>query len=705
MYIYFEINRTAVYRISICFLINILSSSSLAIAQTIPEEEEQKEDYIEQLVEQDENSSGDFENLLDIDNALLKHPVNINNADAEDWKPLQELDLLTDIQINSIISYREKLGKFLSIYELQAVPYLDIATIKRILPFLKINSDISDVKVTAHDLFLKGDYTIVLRGQRILEEQKGFSPVDSTSSSTTRYLGSPLSIYTRFRYQYSTKLSYGITAQKDAGEEFFSGSQKQGFDFYSFHIYYQGSKFLKTLAIGDYQLKFGQGLLVASGFGVSKSSLVMNVKYGGRTVRPYTSTDEFNFFRGGAVVIGSKNILFTAFASLKNIDGNITATDTVGENIFVSSVGGDGLHRTESEIADKDVISQAVIGANADLQINSFTIGTSAIHTQFGAAVDPSSQPYNAFKFYGNRLTTLGAHYNWQFRNFNLFGEAAMDEDGGKALISGMLISLDPRVDLSLIYRNYEKDYHSIYANAFGESSTNDNESGLYSGLVIRPFQGWEMTAYADFFHKPWLDFQVDAPSNGTDLLFQLTYKPNKVLEIYGRWKDERKQQNSSLNEELIDYLVDIQKQNLRINLTYKATSSLSLRSRIEWVFFKEQHLPTNHGFLTYQDVIYHKMGSPLHLTGRICLFDAESYDARIYAYETDVLYAYSVPAFSNRGMRFYIVGRYSINQAIDVWLRYAQTYYTNLDVISSGLDEISGNKKSEIKAEVRFRF
>ncbi len=117
----------------------------------------------------------------------------------------------------------------------------------------------------------------------------------------------------------------------------------------------------------------------------------------------------------------------------------------------MSSVGGDGLHRTESEIADKDVISQAVIGANADLQINSFTIGTSAIHTQFGAAVDPSSQPYNAFKLYGNRLTTLGAHYNWQFRNYNLFGEAAMDEDGGKALISGMQISLDARVDLSRI--------------------------------------------------------------------------------------------------------------------------------------------------------------------------------------------------------------------------------------------------------------
>jgi hypothetical protein len=705
-YINFKLRWAAVSKIFIYLYLLGSSFPSLLSAQTLPpDEEEKKEDYIEQLVEENENSSGDYENLIDLDKSLLTHPVNINNAEAEDFKPLQELDLLTDVQINAILSYRETLGKFSSIYELQAVPYLDVAAIKAVLPYIKVNSDISDVRVTSRDLFLDGDYTILLRGQRLLEEQKGFSPTDSASSSTTRYLGSPLSLYSRFRYQYSTKFSYGITAQKDAGEEFFSGSQKQGFDFYSFHIYYRGSKFLKALALGDYELKFGQGLLVASGFGVSKSSMVMNVKYGGRTVRPYTSTDEYNYFRGGAVVIGSKNVSFTAFSSLKKIDGNITATDTVGENIFVSSIGGDGFHRTESEIADKNVINQIVAGVNADFRIQSLILGVTAIHTKFGAAVESSLQPYNAFKFSGNQLTTIGAHYDWQYRNFNLFGEAAMDERGGKAIISGMLISLDPRVDLAMIYRNYERDYHSLYSNAFGESSTNDNESGIYSGLVIRPLKGWEMSAYADFFHKPWIDFQVDAPSNGTDLLIQLTYKPNKILEIYGRWKDEKKQQNSSLNDTPIDYLSAIHKQNLRLNLTIKATSSVTLRSRVEWVFYNEEGFPIENGFLTYQDVIYNKMGSPLDITGRICLFDADSYAARIYAFETDVLYAYSVPAFSNRGMRFYIIGRYSISRAIDVWLRYAQTYYTNIDTISSGLDEIAGDKKSEVKAEVRFRF
>lgn len=672
---------------------------------TPPVEEQKKEDYIEQIIGQDENNTGDYESLVDLEKNVRDRPINLNTATAEDMKPLHELVLLTDVQINAILTYREKLGKFISVYELQAVPYLDLETIKALLPYVKVTSDISSAQIKTRDLLFGGDYTVLLRGQQILEEQKGFSPVDSTSSSDTRYLGSPLGLYARFRYQYGTKFSYGITGQKDAGEEFFKGTQKQGFDFYSAHVYYRGNNWLKAVSLGDYELKFGQGLLVASGFGISKSSLVMSVKYGGRTLRPYTSTNEFNFFRGAAAVVGTKNISVTAFISHKKIDGNVGAVDTLGDNIFVTSIGGDGYHRTPAEVADKNTISQTVFGGNADFRIHTLTLGLSAIHSQFSVPLEPAVDPYSQFHFHGDHLTTGGAHYDWQYHNFNLFGEAAIDDDGGKALISGLLISIDPRIDLSMIYRNYGKDFHSLYANSFAESSTTDNEKGLYNGIIIRPARGWELDAYADFFKKPWLDFGIDAPSNGSDYLVQLNYKPNKVLVIYARWKDETKQQNSTLNDEPLDYIVNARKQNLRFDLNYKATPSVTIHSRAEWVFFKEEKLQTQNGFLAYQDIIFHKLGSPLQLTGRICLFDADTYDARIYAYETDVLYAYAVPAFSNRGMRFYVVARYNIIRGIDVWLRFAQTYYSNLDVIGSGLDEIQGNTKSEIKAEVRFKF
>lgn len=689
----------------------VLGSLSLfpfiSFSQTNPptEEEERKEDYLEQLIEQNDNSSGDYEGLIDLDRSLREHPINLNKATVEDMSPLHELALLTDIQINAILTYRQKVGYFISVYELQAVPYLDVNTIKILLPYIRVNSDITAAQVSLHEVLFDGDYTLLARGQQVLQKQEGYSPVDTSASSSTRYLGSPLGLYGRFRYQFGTKFSYGITGQKDPGEEFFKGSQKKGFDFYSYHLYYRSNKFLKAIALGDYELKFGQGLLVASGFGVTKSSLITDIKYGGRTLRPYTSTNEFNFFRGAAAVVGTNNIFITAFASYKKIDGNIGSIDTIGDNVFVTSIGGDGYHRTPSEVANKNTIGQTVFGGNADFRIGSLLLGASAIHSRFSASLEPPYQPYNTFVFRGDQLTNGAIHYDWQYRNFNFFGEGAIDDAGGKALVSGLMISVDPKVDLVFMYRNYARDFHSLYANAFGESGTNNNESGLYNGIIIRPSRKWSVNAYADFFAKPWLAFNADGPTNGTEYLVQLTYKPNKVLEIYGRWKDEFKMQNASQDIVPVDYLVNTRKQNLRFNLIYKASSSITVKSRVEWVFFRQENSPLQHGFLAYQDIIWKKLGFPVSLSARFCLFDADDYDARIYAYENDVLYAFSIPAFSDRGIRYYLVARYTVTRGIDIWLRYAQTYYSNLDVIGSGLDEINGNHKSELKAEVRFKF
>ena len=110
-------------------------------------------------------------------------------------------------------------------------------------------------------------------------------------------------------------------------------------------------------------------------------------------------------------------------------------------------------------------------------------------------------------------------------------------------------------------------------------------------------------------------------------------------------------------------------------------------------------------GYLIFQDVIYRKRQSPFSFTFRYALFDTDSWDSRIYAYEHDVLYAFSIPAFYKRGTRTYLIFRYKIAHGIDIWIRYSQTYYNNIDVISSGLNEIQGSAKSEVKAQVRLKF
>ena len=73
-----------------------------------------------------------------------KNPVNMNTADEND---LRELKILSGLQIANFISYRKLFGKFISIYELQAIPSWDVQIIKKLLPFITVAEpiDIADV--------------------------------------------------------------------------------------------------------------------------------------------------------------------------------------------------------------------------------------------------------------------------------------------------------------------------------------------------------------------------------------------------------------------------------------------------------------------------------------------------------------------------------------------------------------------------------
>src|SRR5690606_6142067 len=121
-------------------------------------------------------------------------------------------------------------------------------------------------------LLFDGKYQVFLRFTQIVEEQRGYNIEDTTRS---RYLGSPQRYYVRYRYNYGTKFSYGFTAEKDPGEEFFRSSQKQGFDFYSAHVFVRDVSVFKAIAIGDYNVRLGQGLAMWTGFGFRKTPLVM----------------------------------------------------------------------------------------------------------------------------------------------------------------------------------------------------------------------------------------------------------------------------------------------------------------------------------------------------------------------------------------------------------------------------------------------
>ena len=110
-------------------------------------------------------------------------------------------------------------------------------------------------------------------------------------------------------------------------------------------------------------------------------------------------------------------------------------------------------------------------------------------------------------------------------------------------------------------------------------------------------------------------------------------------------------------------------------------------------------------GWLAFQDVRYETADNDLYVIGRYVLFDVDDYKARIYTYENDLLYTFSIPFFQDKGMRYYLLARLNAWEQFSFWLKGGQTTYFNRSTISSGYQEINGNTKTTLKAQVRWQF
>ena len=659
---------------------------------------------IEFISEQLESENLDLTNILEQLHYLYDNPMNLNSAELEQ---LQEMGLLTDVQISDLLLHRKRFGKFISIYELQSLQYWDMTTIRLVLPFVRVDDKLDQLHIGLKEALKHGKFEAYLRFQTILEPKEGYSEVSDSilESSNSYYHGNEHRYYTRLRFSYRTNLSIGVTAEKDPGEEFFKGAQKNGFDFYSAHAFYKGGKYLRSVALGDYQIQIGQGLNFWSGYAFGKSADVTNVKKSANTIRPYTSVDETRYLRGAGVVVGVKNFSLTAFGSYKGVDGSVISDSLLEDQEFVSSINLTGLHRTNSELERKNRLNEIIFGTNLRYNTRSLQIGLAAVYQGYDRSLEKDTLPYNKYDFRGKGLIGMSADYNWVVRNFNFFGEVATSSySGAFANIHGVLFSLDRRVSMSLIYRNYGRNYQTFYSAGFSEGSRTQNEKGLYAGLKLNLSNTFSINTYLDIFKFPWLKYQVDAPSDGHEFMIQPAFRPSRSLEVYVRYREQRRQKNRRDSDGTITEIEDVLQRNYRFNLSFKVSESIKLKSRVEYVTINRPSNQNEDGIIIVQDLIYNPKSFPVDISLRYALFDTDSYDTRIYTYENNATYVFSVPSYYYRGSRAYVLLRYSFLRRFDFWVRYGVSILANRESIGSGAEEIMGNTKSDLTVQLRIK-
>jgi hypothetical protein len=665
------------------------------------------EDMLENfLQEQEEDADFDYNDIFDDLEYLRRRPLDLNKASDAD---LDIFPFLNELQKNALLRYRESAGELISIFELQAVPEFDLITIKRLIPFVKVNEP--GLLDQSKEYYLdEGRNELLLRWSRFLQEQKGFAtPEDSTAS---RYLGDPNRYFVRYKYRLRNRISLGFTAEKDAGEEFFRGSNKQGFDFYSAHLFIRDlNKNITAIALGDFSVAMGQGLIIFQGFAPRKSVFSTTIKRSGRTLRQYSSVNEFDFFRGaGATIALHKNLEFTAFASYRARDANLDAPDidTLDTEepgaAFATSLQISGFHRTPSEIADENAIKQSSAGAVLKFRQRRWHLALNGLYEHLDKPLERNEAPYNQFFFNGTTLFNLSADYAFTHRNYHFFGETARSNNGAVATLNGVIMGLDRKADVALLYRNFPRHYQALNPKPFAETTGARNEQGFYVGLSMEPVRNWRFNGYFDLWSHPWLRFNVDAPSRGYEWLARLTFVRRKKMELYAQVRQEIKEENSGIETGNNDVLVERTLTQARIHLSYNLSKTLQWRSRLD-IGFWEKDGQTLKGASIFQDLIYKPLGSPLSFSTRFALFDTDGYAVRFYSFENDVLNQFSIPAYYDRGSRFYFVAKYRISRSLTLEGRYARTYFPNLERIGSGLTEIAGDTRSEVKVQLRMSF
>lgn len=662
-----------------------------AYAQELPLQTEQQ---FEQQAEASAEENEDDSYLQDLQQ-FLERPVNLNAADAD---LLRQLHLLNELQIAQLLSYRRLLGAFIHLYELQAIPGWDLLTIRKILPFVTIARPVG-LKEEARKRLREGEQQLLFRVSQVLQPVNG----EGDSAAALAYKGSPQRLLLRYRYQYKNSLQFGWLGEKDAGEQFFRGAQRRGFDFNSLHFFARRLGILHSLALGDFSVSLGQGLLHWQGLAFRKSADVLAVKRQSPVLKPYRSAGEFYFHRGAGITLRKGIMEATLFYSRRRLDVN-RSEDSLTQGSFFTSFVTTGYHRNAAEQDDRGQLLQWAGGGNLAVRGGRWQAGINSTWYRFSLPVRKRDEPYNIYSIKGRNWNNLSLDYSGTVQNLHLFGEAALDKNRNPAWVNGLLISAGPRADLSLLYRGIHKAYQSVFGNAFTENSLPGNERGLFTGICLRPAPGWRLDAYADIYFFPWLKYRSDAPSRGKEFLLQLQYVPSRQVELYSRLRVEYKESNQPVSGNEMNTLEVLVKHNWRTHVILKLNPALTFRSRVELVWLNSRESGREEGFLWYADLLYKPMLRPFSLVGRLQYFETDSYQSRIYAYENDVRYSYSIPAYSGSGLHYYLNLHYQPLERLGCWLRWAQTKFHRKNGVE-GPGPFSAENKTVVSLQVIWDF
>lgn len=669
-------------------------------------------EHIERMSENSEEEYSDYSEMIEAYWSMVENPVNINSDDIEQ---LAEFKFISIFQLENIKKYRKNFGDIQLIEELNEIDGIDQRSIDIIKPLICFEENNND-KIVLKDIFKYGKNKVLLEVNQCLNQKEGYKDIEDSllyDKPNSIYLGSPHKLYLRYNFSYKDKIETGFVLEKDPGEYLFRKNINDsirkmlgnhlysGFDYSSFHICIYNFAFLKVLAIGDYKVSFGQGLTMGNGMSFvarGESLLRRNKK-----INASKSANEAFYLRGIASSLKYKDLELCIFYSNKKTDGNVVTYDSLNETpLKISSLQQSGLHRTYNEIMDRKVVRQQLYGLNLSYKTSNFQIGYTIHKTDLSAELVPEANIYNLFYFRGKNIVNQGIDFYYILKNIAFYGEVAMSNNKGFAGLIGATFQPAGYINFTILYRNYAKDYQCLYSNAFAAGSNTRNEEGYYLSCSVSIAANWKFINSIDFFKNDFFKNTAHSPSHGHEFDSQLNFTPDKNTLLFLEFRNKKKMKNISGSDIYQRHLVSEKSNMIRFHAAYQIKENICLKNRVEY-HFNYQGVEKHNSYLIYQDVLYNSPNKPYNIAFRYEIFNAEK--GSVYAYENDVLYAFSVGGLSGKGIRTYIVGKMKLTNNIQFSGKIGITFYDDKTIIGSGMESIVGNKRTDGKLQIVWSF
>ena len=640
------------------------------------------EQYFNALLSAEDNETEAWEEAFCVLTELEEHPMNINTATRED---LERIPFLTDQQVEELCAYLHQYGEMRTLGELSMIESLDPAR-RLLLPYF-IYTDEKEGKRRFPSL-----KTIAKYGKNdVLTTAK--IPFYERRGDENGYLGYPYRHSMRYDFHYGEYVKFGLLGAQDAGEPFFAGDNKQGFDHYSFYLLLRKLGRIKALVVGRYKLNFGMGLVMNNDFSFGKLATLESLGRSSNAIRGYSSRSSAHFMQGAAATVELlKGLDLTIFASSRRVDATLDREET-----SVTTLLKTGFHRTESEMRRKENVGKTVRGGNLRFFNRGFHVGATVVSTSFSLPLRPKTeQKYRRYYPVGDSFWNASVDYGYISRRISFSGEAATGDTHAVATVNRLSIQPSNALQLLALQRFYSYKYTAIDACSFSEGGAVQNESGLYLGANWRPTRSFQLMVYSDYARFAWPKYQISDASRAWDNLVSASYRLQN-LTFSARYRIKWREKDNADKSRLIGDLT----QRARISLAYESRS-WSLKTQLDAAI--NDYKQRSWGWMASQNATY-RLRNILQLTANVAYFHTDDYQSRIYVYEREPLYQFYFPAVYGQGVRYSLFTCADISPSLMVIGKLTATDFFDRDHISSGLQRIDHSAIADLELQLRWKF